>query len=81
MMRKETKEKTRTLNQTMTPGKNITHLLLPDFTDSPKDCHSDFLRATACNASHVLAIVQASVCQSVRPSHSAIVSERRNLGS
>jgi len=40
-----------------------------------------FLRATACNASRVLAIVLASVCLSVCPSHSAAISKRCKLGS
>jgi len=38
-----------------------------------------FLRATACNALRVLAIVEASVRLSVRQSHSATVSERCKL--
>jgi len=38
---------------------------------------SVFVCATACNASRVLAIVKASVCLSVCPSHSGVVSTQR----
>jgi len=41
----------------------------------------EFLRATACIASYVLAIVEVSVRLSVRPSHPGTVSKRRHLES